>query len=302
MACTGEGRCFICLDDCSPLIASGCACREDAALAHLDCRIKAAEALAVRAKDTRWWRTCQTCEQEFTGPMSIGLARAWWSRVLDRPQEDLERLSAAQTLANALSGDGKYEEAEEIERAVLAVEQRVLWPEHPDTLISASNLGTSLFLQGKYAEAVEIESAVLVARKRVLGAEHPDTLAISNNLTLTLFHQGNHRKAEQTLREVLTAQTRVLGAKHLDTLTTMNNLGMILSDEGKHAEAEEMQREVLAVRMRVLGAEHPDTLTTLLSLASSLFAKASTRRRRGWSARCWEYRCGSWVRSIPRRS
>ena len=41
-------------------------------------------------------------------------------------------------------------------RKVLAVETRVLGPEHPDTLLTARNLALSLTQQGKHAEAEQM--------------------------------------------------------------------------------------------------------------------------------------------------
>src|SRR5205807_2036309 len=43
-------------------------------------------------------------------------------------------------LAVALSHQGKYAEAEGEHRAVLKLQQKVLGPEHPDTLLSRNNL------------------------------------------------------------------------------------------------------------------------------------------------------------------
>jgi hypothetical protein len=53
----------------------------------------------------------------------------------------------------SLSRQGKYAEAEKMEREVLAERKRVLGAEHPDTLTAAGNLADSLKRQGKYAEA-----------------------------------------------------------------------------------------------------------------------------------------------------
>ena len=152
-----EGRsdgdvCLICLAASPPPIQSGCACRGPAGLAHPGCRVKAAEALVQRKGRSRWWFTCQTCEQMFTGTMWIGLANAWWSQVRDRAEEDPERLAAAHNLANSLHGQGKYAEAEEMLREVLAVKKRVLMAEHSGTMATANNLATSLSRQGKHAE------------------------------------------------------------------------------------------------------------------------------------------------------
>ena len=195
-----DGVCFICLDTSPSPIQSGCACRGAAGLAHLRCRGEAAEALVEQKSSTEWWRTCQTCNQKFTGEMFDGLANAWWSRVRDRAEDDGERLTAAVNLADSLVRQGKYDEAETMQREVLAVRQRVLGAEHPDTLTAASNLAASLKSQEKYDEAEKMEREVLAVRKWVLGVAHPDTLSTAGNLGhrervsarwqgLTLLHQ-----------------------------------------------------------------------------------------------------------------
>ena len=82
-----DGVCFICLDTSPSPIQSGCACRGAAGLAHLSCRVEAAEALVEQTQSPEWWWTCQTCKQQFTGEMRNGLANAWWSRVCDRAED-----------------------------------------------------------------------------------------------------------------------------------------------------------------------------------------------------------------------
>jgi Tfp pilus assembly protein PilF len=55
-----------------------------------------------------------------------------------------------------LSSQGKYEEAEAMERQALEAREKVLGRDHPDTLTSVSNLGLVLSHQGKYDEAESI--------------------------------------------------------------------------------------------------------------------------------------------------
>ena len=80
---------------------------------------------------------CPTCRQEFTGEVDVGLARARWERVRDRPPEDEERLFVALNLAVTLkeSADDSLGALRLMEE-VLAVRRRV-WahvPDHPDVL------------------------------------------------------------------------------------------------------------------------------------------------------------------------
>ena len=52
-------------------------------------------------------------------------------------------------VVSVLSSQGRYEEAEEIHRQVLALSEMVLGKEHPDTLGSMNNLALVLSSRGK---------------------------------------------------------------------------------------------------------------------------------------------------------
>jgi hypothetical protein len=112
--------------------------------------------------------------------MQHGLAEEWWLRVRDQPAESEDRLAAANNLASSLRGQGKYAEAEQMEREILDVRRRVLGPEHPHTLKKMSNLGCSLHGQGKHAEAEQMQRELLDVQRRVLGPEHPETLGTTS--------------------------------------------------------------------------------------------------------------------------
>ena len=68
-----------------------------------------------------------------------------------------------------LSHQGKYQEAEEINRQTLASTQTVLGERHPDTLTSMSDLALVLSRQGKYQEAEKINRQTLASMQTVLG-------------------------------------------------------------------------------------------------------------------------------------
>ena len=143
--------CIICLDSDPPPIQSGsesgCACRSDTGLAHLDCLIEKAVSQQPHRGTKVWWQ-CQTCGQYFTGAMRTGLGEAWWSRVCDQAEESAQRLGAAHNLAECRRRDGEYAEAERIQWEVLGARRRVLGEEHLDTILSANNLAQSLSQQG----------------------------------------------------------------------------------------------------------------------------------------------------------
>ena len=67
-----------------------------------------------------------------------------------------DTLISINNLALILSSRGKYEEAEEIHRQILALNKRVLGKEYSNTLKSVYCLACVLSRQGKYKEDEEI--------------------------------------------------------------------------------------------------------------------------------------------------
>ena len=100
----------------------------------------------------------------------------------------------------------------------LAIEGRVLGPEHPATLMSVNNLAGLYESQGRYGEAEPLYRRALEARERVLGVEHPDTLVSVNNLAGLPRSQGRYGEAEPMYRRALEAKEQVPGPEHPDAI------------------------------------------------------------------------------------
>ncbi|PYH43058.1 FabD/lysophospholipase-like protein [Aspergillus saccharolyticus JOP 1030-1] len=141
-------------------------------------------------------------------------------------------IDLAQRCGLCLDCDGRYHEAEVLYYKVLTYQEKVLGPEHPDTLTSINNFGWVLLNQGKYGEA----------------------------------DQGKYEEAEAMHRRALQGREKVLGLAHPNTLNSVNNLGLVLSNQGKYQEAEAMHRRDLQGSEQVLGPEHPDTLISVKNL------------------------------------
>ena len=105
---------------------------------------------------------------------------SWASPLLDQEDEVIRAFS--NNLANAYDSAGRFEEAATIHQENLEVRQRVLGPEHPDTLTSRNNLASAYDSAGRFEEAATIHQENLEVRQRVLGPNHPNTLNSRNNL------------------------------------------------------------------------------------------------------------------------
>jgi hypothetical protein len=98
------------------------------------------------------------------------------------------------------------------------VQNRVLGPEHPETLNTIANLTSLAAEMGNAIGAQELYASVLAIRARTLGHEHPDTFQIRAALAIAIGHGGDPASARDRLRALLLTFERVLGSEHPRTL------------------------------------------------------------------------------------
>ncbi|MFI5067845.1 MAG: tetratricopeptide repeat protein, partial [Streptosporangiales bacterium] len=147
--------------------------------------------------------------------------------------------------------------------------ERVLGPDHPDTLASRDNLAAAYRAAGRAAEAIPLHQQTLAASERVLGPDHPSTLTSRNNLAEAYGAAGRAAEAIPLHEQTLAARERVLGPDHPHTLTSRNNLAAAYQMAGRAAEAIPLHEQTLAARERVLGPDHPHTLSSRNNLAAA---------------------------------
>ena len=158
------GACFVCLEASPPPIQMGCACRGDTGLAHIGCLVQAAASRAAHGRNAGWWQ-CSTCKQDFTGAMQIGLAEERWLGARDQPAESKDRLAAASLLASSLHGQGKYAEAEQMQRELLDMRRRVLGAGHPETLATVDSLSNCIARKRRSSSAADPHPDVPPAKR-----------------------------------------------------------------------------------------------------------------------------------------
>ncbi|MFE1027927.1 tetratricopeptide repeat protein [Streptomyces sp. NPDC058818] len=188
----------------------------------------------------------------------------------DPASEEVAALAGRHSAGLSLGRLGRWEEAGEVHRAVADERERLLGPDHPDTLASRYEVAFTLSRTGRAADALRAYKRVAEARIRVLGTDHADTLAVRQEMAYALGRLGRHADAHQVYTSVLAARERVMGADHPDTLRCRHNLAFNLGRLGRPEDAHRMAREVAAARARVLGPEHPDTLVTRYEVAYEL--------------------------------
>jgi Tfp pilus assembly protein PilF len=122
------------------------------------------------------------------------------SHMVDKQDDMQDQAKIAHNTGWYLYLQGEYVAAEKCSQMAVEAYEKVLGPEHPDTLTSVNNLGIVLSGQGKYEEAEAMFRRGLEGREKVLGPEHPDTLGSVNNLASVLSRQGKYEEAEEIRR------------------------------------------------------------------------------------------------------
>ncbi|MGW7431704.1 tetratricopeptide repeat protein [Streptomyces sp. NPDC054861] len=165
---------------------------------------------------------------------------------------------------------GRWEEASDVHRSVAHDRERVLGPDHTDTLASRYEFAFTLSRLSRPADALREFGRVAEGRARALGADHPETLAARQETAYVLGRLGRHFEAHDVYASVLASRERTMGPDHPDTLRCRHNLAFNLGRLGRTEESYRLAKEVAEARARLLGADHPDTLVTRYEVASTL--------------------------------
>ena len=152
-------------------------------------------------------------------------------------REDERAANLCGWLDFCLSNSGDLVGALPYSRRALAIRERVLGPEHPDTAQSLNNLGYLLGSQGDLAGARPYYERALAIWERVLGPEHPTasqeaaTAQSLNNLGVLCYYEGDRAAAAGYIRRALAIWARVLGPNHPQTAQARADLAFLLSDD-----------------------------------------------------------------------
>jgi Tfp pilus assembly protein PilF len=210
-------------------------------------------------------------------------------------REDARAATLSNNLGYHLKMLGDYAGARpHLERA-LAIFERVLGSDHPDTAASLNNLGYLLWARGDYAGARPYLERALAIQEATLGPDHPDTATSLNNLGLLLKTMGDYAGARPFLERALAIYEQALGPDHPLIATSLNNLGELLRAMGDDAGARPYFERALAIREQVLSPDHPDTAQSLNNLGALLRAMGDDAGARPYHERAlavWEATLG----------
>ncbi|HTG37062.1 MAG TPA: serine/threonine-protein kinase [Thermoanaerobaculia bacterium] len=192
--------------------------------------------------------------------------------LMERSREGLppHRLATRVELAQALSDQGRWSEAETELRPALALceggGERSLECVHALDLqaVALQNLG-------RIAAAAAAGQRALALLRSDFPGERFELASVLNNLGICLGNQGKPREAEALHRQAVTAAREARGERHPLTAEAVANLAGVLDMQGRYAEAAPLYREALGVQEALLGERHFHFINTLTSYANLLW-------------------------------
>ncbi|KAK0337817.1 hypothetical protein LTR94_002910 [Friedmanniomyces endolithicus] len=179
--------------------------------------------------------------------------------------EHTDTITSMNNLADVLTRQGKLDEAEPMQRRVVALSKQVRGLEHPETLSAMGNLGDILLRQKKYEEAETVSREALDLRRKVLREGHPETASSLNNLAAVLSKRGKFDEAEALHREQF-----ALAQTNLEKIASTSGLARFLSSRGRYDEAESLLQDAVKMSTEEFGPNHPTTRSAMSDLGDVL--------------------------------
>uniref|UniRef100_A0A0D2YC22 NB-ARC domain-containing protein n=1 Tax=Fusarium oxysporum (strain Fo5176) TaxID=660025 RepID=A0A0D2YC22_FUSOF len=218
--------------------------------------------------DAEWWvEDMATCTAYLSHAKSVLEAQ-----IIETEEDRLTRASVLHRVGSFFRFQGRYREAESLQREGLSIRRALLGEEHIETLVTTSDLAGSLADLSRFEESDKLQRGLIETLKRLYGDDHEQTLDAMANLAVHLAQQDKREEAKALQIQVVESKKRILGEEHISTIEAMDNLAVSLGDE----EGAEMQRRVVEVKIKVFGEENPSTLHSKANLAMMLFNMGGT--------------------------
>jgi eukaryotic-like serine/threonine-protein kinase len=187
------------------------------------------------------------------------------ARLGDNP----ERASFLRLLGQALTAQGRHEEALAEYQRALETNRRLLGVGHPRTGNILVCLGASLGALGSLEALPTLRQGVAIL-ERTLSPRHPLRAVALEALGTELAREGEREEARHVLHRAVLAAEGSRGPRHPDVAAPNDSLGRVLLALEQPTEALERFTRALGARERALGPNHPDLAASLTGQGEAL--------------------------------
>ncbi|KAI1197835.1 kinase-like domain-containing protein [Nemania serpens] len=176
-------------------------------------------------------------------------------------------LRAKLFLAEALSQQGKWAEAEVLQKEVMNTCLNDLGKDNPLSLSSMAKLAATYCSQGLFEDAERLGVEVLNATRQLFSAEHQFTLEQASILAEIYHHQERLDEALELQLEWVNTSKTIFGLEHSTTVIGLSGLATMFWDNGDLEEGALLQFDALNLAKRIFGPEHPSAQRIMVNLA-----------------------------------
>ena len=149
-------------------------------------------------------------------------------------------------LALVMRSQSRYAQALDESEQGLAIDQKVLGPNHPKTLLERGSLGLTHYHLGHYRQARELLEEVAAKQRAQAGADNPAQAGTLINLGLVLIEIPDLNAAEKAFAESLRVWEKNYGRDYPGAQVALGGLGNVHVLQGKFESAEAELAEVRA--------------------------------------------------------
>jgi serine/threonine-protein kinase len=165
---------------------------------------------------------------------------------------------------------GRYAEADSLERRALELRTASLEPTDPRIAHSHTNLGMVARRMDRPDVAELHQREALRLRRARFGDQHTLVALSLKDVALALHTQSRLEEAEGFYREALAIQEALYGEAHPELSTTLNSLASLLAARGELEEAKALHRRTLAMRRELFGDGHARVASSMVNLGTTL--------------------------------
>ena len=158
-------------------------------------------------------------------------------------------------------------EAEALYQRALAIREKRLGPEHPDTALIIYNLANLYSGQGEYEQAESFYQRALAIDEQYYGHNHLEVATDLSSLADLYSDQGKYEQAEPLYQRALAIYERMLSPEHPSTAATLNDLADLYLNQDKYEQAEPLYLRALASYEKTHGPNDPHVAYDLNNLA-----------------------------------
>lgn len=176
-----------------------------------------------------------------------------------------EAIALLKKIDKYLYDRAQYAESEHYIQSVLALQEELLGPVHPQIALLLNELVDVKDAQGKYDDILTLLQRALAIQEATLPADHRDISSTLNNFGALLMRQGKSEQAVPYFQRAVAISEQALG-EHSHTAGRLTNLATIYRILHQYEQAEPLMQRALTMNEKLLGSEHPTVAQALNNL------------------------------------